>query len=85
MYPYTSYAKNVHIPEYYCSLGKREPTLKRAPTPHFWPNFLYRFKVCLNQCPLWSELHMEFWETNPQALCISEVRNFLLHFTGTFT
>ena len=33
---------------------------ERAPTPFFWPNFLYRVKVYSNERPPWSELHVEF-------------------------
>ena len=52
-----------------------------ATTPYFWPSFLYRVKVmsthpgasftCLMECTC---------EVQPQALCISEIRNFVLYF-----
>ena len=33
---------------------------KRAPTPYFWCNFLYRVKVYSNEFPPWSELCVAF-------------------------
>ena len=33
---------------------------KRAPTPYFWCNFLYRVKVYSNESPPWSELCVAF-------------------------
>ena len=42
------------------SCREKGPTHKRAPIPCFWPNFLYRIKVYLNERPPWSELCVEF-------------------------
>ena len=59
---------------------------ERAPTPYFWPNFLYRVTVYLNEYPTlkWA-LHSYSWSLKSialtQALSISKVRNFKLYFT----
>ena len=34
----------------YIQSYKRAPTIKRVPTPYFWPSFLYTVKVYLNKC-----------------------------------
>ena len=71
-----------------CSMCDRDSVVswKRAPTSYSWLNFLYRIKVHLNECPPWNKLcvanrvHSWYWEAQPQALCMSEVRNFVIWF-----
>ena len=57
---------------------------ERAPTPYLWTSFLYRVRISTHPAAsitcLISE-HHGVWEAHPQALCISEVRNFVLNFT----
>ena len=33
---------------------------RKSAHPLLWPIFLYRVKVCTNECPPWSKLHVEF-------------------------
>ena len=49
----------------------------RALTPLFWPNFLYRVKVYLNEHLPWSKLCVvcswSFWDAQPQVIIMHSI------------
>ena len=79
----------ITLPCIYRSLVKEHPLTKRVPTPNFWPNFLYRVKVCSNERPLLSKLLMDdgvhaLSLRSTSSNTVFEVRKFVLYFTDGY-
>ena len=81
---------SIFIQVHYQSLAKEHPPLKERPPPSFGPIFCIRLLFAqMSALPRASytwliECMRGVWESHPQALCTSEVKNFKLYFAEGF-